>query len=58
MGLKGVAIQSFTKSPPRVLHILVKPLIFEHLYKVFLLPPLLTKFLNHLTSSIRVTHLH
>ena len=44
MGLKGVAIWSFMKSPPRVLHILVKPLILEHLHKVFLLPPLLTKF--------------
>ena len=33
MGPKGVAIQSFTKSPPRVLHILVRPLILEHLHK-------------------------
>ena len=58
MGLKGVAIQSFTRSPPRVLHILVRPLISGHLHKVFLLPPLLIKLLNHLSNSIQVTHLH
>ena len=55
MGLRGVAIQSFMKSPSRVLHTLIKPLILGHLHKVFLLLPLLIKFSNHLTSSMQVT---
>ena len=51
-------IPSFMKSPLRVPHILVKLLTLEHQHKVSLLPLILTKFLNHLTSLVQVTHLH